>query len=174
MSAMKTIPYGTSHIPIDGLPLARFEVVKGRPFIAERPEAEIFQAAVDHPVTGLPLSEQLHPGMKVVIIIPDRTRVCGSNRLLPWVLERIAGAGLTADNVTIMFALGTHESQTVDEQRRLVGDEVWEKWRVTEPNCRDEKSLVKVGVTPRGTEVFFNHHVVDADLVILCGAITHH
>jgi nickel-dependent lactate racemase len=43
-----------------------------------------------------------------------------------------------------------------------------------EPNCRDETSLVKVGVTPLGTEVFLNHRVAEADLVILCGAVTHH
>ena len=171
---MKTIPYGESQIALGILPLERFEIVKGAAFISKRPEVEVFQEALEHPVSGLPLVERLRTGMKVAIIIPDRTRVCGSERFLPWLLETILKAGLTAHDVTIMFALGTHESQPHDEQQRLVSDSVWGKWRVVEPNCRDEKSLVKVGVTPAGTEVFLNHHVVNADLVILGGAVTHH
>jgi nickel-dependent lactate racemase len=171
---MKTIPYGESQIALDMLPLERFEIVKGAAFISERPEVDVYRDALEHPVSGLPLIDRLHPGMKVVIIIPDRTRVCGSERFLPWILETILTAGLTANDVVIMFALGTHEPQPIDEQKRLVGEGVWGKWRVMEPNCRDETSLVKVGVTPLGTEVFLNHRVAEADLVILCGAVTHH
>jgi len=171
---MKTLPYGESQIALDVLPLERFELIKGASFVSKRPEVEVFQEALEHPVSGLPLFDRLHRGMKVAIIIPDRTRVCGSERFLPWILETILKAGLTVDNVTILFALGTHESQSIEEQRRLVGGTVADKWRVAEPNCRDEKSLVKVGMTPAGTEVFLNHQVAEADLVILCGAVIHH
>ena len=171
---MKTIPYGESQIALGVLPLESFEIVKGMAFISRRPEAEVFREVLEHPVSGSPLVDRLRQGMKVAIIIPDRTRVCGSERFLPWILETIIKGGVTAHDVTIMFALGTHESQTVEERRRLVGDAVWGKWRVVEPNCRDDKSLVKVGVTPAGTEVFLNHYVAEADLVILCGAVTHH
>jgi nickel-dependent lactate racemase len=171
---MDAIPYGTTTIPLQCLPLDRFDVVMSSRFVSQESEKSIVEAALDRPVSGLSLGERLRPGIKLAIIIPDRTRVCGSDRFLPWILERVTGAGLTERDVTIIFAVGTHSLQSDDDRRRLVGDEVWSWWEVIDHNCWDEAGLVKVGTTPAGTDVYLNRRVVEADLVIACGAVVHH
>jgi nickel-dependent lactate racemase len=168
------ISYGTGEVELDGVPLDRFEVIRGDSFVSRRSEEAVFCEAMDQPVSGRPLAERLRPGMKVAVVIPDRTRVCGSDRFLPWVLERLTRAGLTGKDVTIVFAVGTHTAQSDDDRKRLLGEQVSERWRVMEPNCRDKASLVRVGITARGTEVFLNREVAEADLVVACGAVIHH
>lgn len=171
---MEELLYGTGSLSIEGLPLDRFDVVQSAPFVSQEAEIDVVAKALDQPVAGKPLVDRCHAGMKVAVIVPDRTRVCGSDRFLPWILDRLTAKGLTKKDITIIFAVGTHSKQSKEEQRSLVGDEVWNAWRVVDHNCRDEAGLVKAGVTPAGTEVFLNRVVADADLVIACGAVTHH
>jgi nickel-dependent lactate racemase len=171
---MEKLRYGTDSISLGGLPLDRFDVVQSAPFVSQEPEFDLVTRALDDPTAGKPLVEQCHAGMKVAVIVPDRTRVCGSDRFLPWILDRLTSTGLTERDITIIFAVGTHTTQSEDDQRRLIGDEVWNRWRVVDHNCRDEARLVKLGVTPAGTEVYLNRVVAEADLVIACGAVIHH
>jgi len=169
-----SLAYGTGEISLKGLPLDRFETVEGAPFVSMRSEKSVFLEALDKPVSGRTLGDQVHPGIKVAVVVPDRTRVCGSDRFLPWLLERLTGAGLTEKDVTILFAVGSHSAQSEGDRERLVGESIWEKWRVLEPNCRDEGSLEKVGTTRAGTVVFLNRYVAGADLVVAVGSVTHH
>jgi len=169
-----SLSYGSGEISLEGLPLDCFEVIKGAAFVSRRSEMSVFLAALDKPVGGKSLTDRVRPGIKVTVIIPDRTRVCGSERFLPWLLERLTGAGLTEKDVAILFAVGSHSAQSDDDRKRLVGENIWGRWRVVEPNCRDQTSLKKIGITGAGTEVLLSRHVAEADLTVAIGAVTHH
>ena len=162
---IKEIPYGMGMMRLEGVPLDRFDVIRGTRYVSERPEREVFEDALEQPVAGVPLRDRVGSEMRVAVIIPDRTRVCGSERFLPWLLNLLTNEGLTAKYVKIVIGVGTHTGHAEKDLRRLVGDQVWGKWQVVVPDCQDTTSVVKVGVTPAGTEVLLNRHVAEADLV---------
>jgi nickel-dependent lactate racemase len=51
---------------------------------------------------------------------------------------------------------------------------VGEKARIYRHDPHDAKALEYVGITRRGTPVFVNRLILDADEVVFCGSVTHH
>jgi len=71
--------------------------------------------ALAKPVGTLRLREMVRPGPRVVIVTSDLTRPWPSERLLPPVLDELAAAGIPADDVTVVMALGLHRPMTEAE-----------------------------------------------------------
>lgn len=111
--------------------------------------------------------------VKVAVVVPDITRNCAANILMPVILDKLSGAGVALSNVTVVFANGLHRKHTEVEQRRIVGDDVF--GRVTcvdhDPDASD---VVKIGTLADGTPVEVNRSVAEADGVVVTGSISVH
>ena len=131
--------------------------------------AEI-ERAMDQPIGSLKLEEIVHPGETVAIVTSDITRPVPSYKILPVILKRLFRAGIKKEDITIVFAIGSHRPHTEKEMRYLVGDKVYDSVR-----CVDSiDDFVSVGTSTSGTPFEIFGPVVRADRRICVGNIEFH
>lgn len=137
----------------------------------ERTGIDAVRDALKHPIGTPRLRDMAKPGQKVVIITSDITRPCPSHLIVPELIEELGQAGVEDKQITVVFALGSHRCHTPEEQRQLVGNEVYD--RVT---CVDaaKEGFVHIGVTASGTPVDIDPIVAGADLKVCVGNIEFH
>ena len=82
--------------------------------------AEAVRAALAQPIGAPRLRETVRPGQTVAIVVSDISRPVPSSVLLPPLLEELRLAGIPAEHITIVFALGSHRHHTPEEQRRRI------------------------------------------------------
>jgi nickel-dependent lactate racemase len=130
--------------------------------------------ALRNPIGSEPLPKIVRAGERVAILVNDITRLVRSDIFLPVLLNELNAAGIPDRDIFVVFALGIHRRQSVEEQRRIVGDEVARRVALYDHDCHDRKNLVRIGQTARGNEVWINRRVHEADRVILTGEIIYH
>lgn len=133
--------------------------------------AEAVREALKSPISTKRLGELVRPGQKIAVITSDITRPCPSHVILPELLRELSKAGVRDEDITVVFALGSHRVHTQEEQMRLVGREVFDRVR-----CVDaaREGFVHVGVTRAGTPVDIDPVVAGADVRICVGNIEFH
>ena len=127
--------------------------------------------ALRSPIGSPRLCETVNKGEKVVIITSDITRPMPSKTVLPPLLDELALAGVPDEDITVVFALGSHQPHTEEEMRYLVGDQVFERVRCID---NDMENCVHLGSTASGTPVDGFEPVVRADRRICLGNIEYH
>ena len=149
-------------------------VIEGRPAPAVDAE-EAALAAMRRPIGSAPLAETVKKGDKVCIICADVTRSWNrSDQFVIHVVNELNLAGIPDEDITILFAQGTHRTQTREEDIRVVGEEAARRIRLIQHDSRDKDGLVLVGTTTLGTPVWINKHAAEADKIILVNGITTH
>lgn len=171
------LPYGQKTLEAD-LDWGRF---LGTIDIADTPPlkdpGQALQDAFDRPI-GLdkPLRDIVGPGHSVVILVSDAFRQTGADLILPPLIAELRQAGVAEENITLLFATGTHRAPNPEEQARILGPELHVRFRtrVFVHNPYDEAGLAYVGVTSRGTPVKINRLAFEADHIIATGAVVLH
>lgn len=123
--------------------------------------------ALHHPVGTLPLREIVQPGEKVVIVTSDSTRPFPTRIVLPYVVEELLAAGIRKEDITVMFAVGSHRHMTDEERKQLAGVDLLLV-------DSDETRMRYVGTTKRGTPVEVDEGLLLADRVIALGNVEYH
>ena len=134
-------------------------------------EAEVRRALAAPPIGSAPLSQIVKPGEKIAIITSDITRPVPTWKIMPALLDALYAAGCKAEDLLLVFALGSHRSHTGEEQRHLAGERAWNEIRCVDS---DPKDCVHLGVTKNGTPVDIFRPVAEADRVICLGNIEYH
>ncbi len=138
-------------------------------------ETELVNGALDNPIGRPALKELLQPGETVCIVISDMTRSWQRMHVfLPLLVDRINTAGIGDESIQFVCATGSHRAMTKEEARVLLGPKLENRFRVISHDCRDEKNLVEVGTTSRGTVVQLNRQALAADHLIITGGIVFH
>ncbi len=127
--------------------------------------------ALQHPIGTPRLQQIVQPGEKIAIITSDVTRPLPSGQILPPLLDELYAAGVSREDVTVVFALGSHRKQTPDEMKKLVGERVFAEIRCIDG---DDSDCVQYGKTSRGTPVDIVRVVAEADRRICLGNIEYH
>lgn len=135
------------------------------------PFEETLLSSLDRPNGSLPLDQWLQGKRNVLVIVSDVTRYTGAERILPLLRARFLDR---SDGVRVLFALGNHRKHTEAERRALVSDSVYEAWPCQDHDCFDEAVLTTVGTTASGMEVKVNSLLMEADGIIITGAINFH
>lgn len=138
--------------------------------VREKGEAAV-QKALQNPIGTLQLKEMVKPGQKVVVITSDITRPVPSYKILPAVLAELWQAGANPQDVTVVFALGSHRPQTPEEMKKLVGEEVYNTVRCVDGDPHD---FVHMGITDLGTPVDITRVVAEANIRIGIANIEYH
>ena len=133
-------------------------------------EAEV-RRALKEPIGAPPLREVAKPGEKIAVITSDITRPLPSYKVLPALLDELYAAGVKPEDVTLVFALGSHRCHTAEEQRKLAGDRAYSEIRCVDSDPGD---CVHMGVTSRGTPVDIFRPVAEADRRICVSNIEYH
>jgi nickel-dependent lactate racemase len=136
---------------------------------------EAYLAALDHPVDSAPLREMVTPGGTVAITVSDITRGWQKNaETLPFLLDYLNAAGVDDEKITLIIAVGAHRQNTADEFAELCGPEVCHRVRVVNHDAWDERNMVPLGRTSRGTPVEVSRIGMEADTLILTGGVIYH
>ena len=78
-------------------------------------EEEEVRRALREPVGSPRLREILHPGQTVAIITSDLTRPMPTAKVMPPLLDELYAAGIRPEDITLVFALGSHRHQRTSE-----------------------------------------------------------
>lgn len=136
---------------------------------------EAVQAALRKPIGAPPLCEIVGPSDKVVIIVSDITRQWVRHDLfLPALCNELNAAGVPDSHIKLVVALGAHRRHTDEENIKNYGEDVVKRVAIVQSYALDKQDFVKIGTTSRGVDVTINHHVLEADKVILTGGICYH
>lgn len=133
-------------------------------------EDEILRA-LHHPVSCRRLRELVSPGEKVAVITSDVTRPMPTYAVMPFLLDELYEGGVKPEDITLIFALGSHRRQSPEEQRRLAGERAWKEIACVDSSTED---CVHIGVTSRGTPVEIDRRVAEADRRVCLGNIEYH
>ena len=129
------------------------------------------RAALDAPIGAPAIEQVVHPGEKLAIVTSDITRPCPTWVVLPPLLDRLYAAGVRREDITLVFALGSHRKHKPEEQRHLAGERAWNEIRCVDS---DPDDCVHLGVTDAGTPVDIFRPVAEADRVICIANIEYH
>jgi nickel-dependent lactate racemase len=139
--------------------------------------------AIARPVGSPPLAEIVRAkgkdpaALTACIATSDITRPVpyrGPGGILGPLLDALRGAGVRAENVTLLVGTGTHRPSTVEEKRAMFGADVVGATRVVDHACDDEAALVNVGRTRSGTDILVNRLFAGADLRVATGLVESH
>jgi nickel-dependent lactate racemase len=113
-------------------------------------------------------------GLTVAVVFSDLTRPMPNDRVLPLLLEELALAGVSDEQIVLVNALGSHRPQTEDELIRMLGSEVVDRYRIVQHDAWDDENLVEVGRNRAGRPVRVNRAYMEASVRILTGFIEPH
>ncbi|MDR7869565.1 MAG: nickel-dependent lactate racemase [Tissierellaceae bacterium] len=127
--------------------------------------------SIRNPIGTNKLNEIIKKGEKIVIVTSDLTRPLPSYEILPPLLDELYGIGVKKEDITIVFALGSHRQHTEEEKIQLVGERVYQEINCIDSNAED---CIRMGVTKAGTPVDIFRIVAEADRRICIGNIEYH
>ncbi|MGB9840098.1 nickel-dependent lactate racemase [Thermovenabulum sp.] len=168
-----SLPYGKKTMEFEIEEENILGVIDGKKFDIILNEEEEIKKALKTPIKSKPLKEMVKEGMRIAIIASDITRVAKNDVVIPLLLDELNEAGIPDDNITIITATGTHRKHEETELKALFKS-AYGRVKIIDHDARDENNLVYLGRTSRGTEIYINKRVFDADFIILTGAISYH
>ncbi|MBW3588743.1 MAG: DUF2088 domain-containing protein [Actinobacteria bacterium] len=135
------------------------------------------RAALDQPLDLPPLREVAKSRSRILIAFDDPTVPCYAPvwaEALREILKDLSAAGVREDNVWLLCANALHRQFTFDELRRLIGEEIADRFqdRLTCHDAEDSDGMVSMGQTAGGFHVDLNRRVEDSDLVIYLNCST--
>ncbi len=133
-------------------------------------EAEV-RRALEHPIASPRLQELVHPGEKIAIVTSDITRPMPTSVVMPPLLDELYAAGVRSEDITLVFALGSHRPHTGEEMIKLAGKRAFREIRCVDSDPTD---FVHMGDTAAGTPVDITRVVAEADRRICLGNIEYH
>jgi len=144
--------------------------LSANPMVHPRCGVDAVAYALNNPIGSDRLSALVHTGQTVAIITSDISRPMPTWQVLPALLEELYCAGISKNDITLVFALGSHRHHTEAEMRHLAGscfDEI---------HCvdSDPDDCIHMGTTSRGTPVDITRAVAQADIRICLGNIEFH
>ena len=91
-------------------------------------EAEV-RRALENPIGSPRLNEIVKPGETVAIITSDVTRPMPTYAVMPALLDELYAVGIRREDITLVFALGSHRKQTDAERLHLAGERAFSEIR---------------------------------------------
>ncbi|MEQ1854054.1 MAG: nickel-dependent lactate racemase [Chthoniobacteraceae bacterium] len=167
------LAYGRGHLDVE-FPDDRTSVIEPSPQRGLPDEQAAVVAALDRPVQCAPLRDLVAPGKKIVIVHTDITRATPNDRLIPWLLAYLEGAGARREDITLLNGLGTHRPNTRRELEQMLTPAVVANYRCVNHEPENDDAHVQLGVTRTGQPALINKHLVNADVRIITGFIEPH
>lgn len=135
-------------------------------------EKEAIRQALRNPIGSGSLKESVKSTDTVSIIISDITRPTPNHILVPLLIEELNHVPL--ENFVIINGTGTHRDQTREEFVQMLGDWVVDNIRIINNQCHDKDTLVNLGRSKFGCDVYLNKEYVESDFRIVTGFIEPH
>ena len=132
--------------------------------------------SIQQPIGMSPIAELVGPGSKVTISFPDRVKggfQSNSHRktCIPILVEECMNAGVREGDIRLICSNGLHRKNTKDEIRRILGDEIYDRFmprhQIVNHDSEDWDNLVDLGYDELGDRVIMNREVFESDKPVL-------
>jgi lactate racemase len=133
---------------------------------------DAIRQALRNPIGAPPLKESVKSTDTVAIVISDITRPTPNHILVPLLIEELNHVPL--ENFVIINGTGTHRDQTREEFVQMLGEWIVDNIRIVNNQCHNKESLVNVGKSRFGCDVYLNKEYVESDFRIVTGFIEPH
>jgi nickel-dependent lactate racemase len=125
--------------------------------------------------TGTPSLAQLAAGRRdACILICDITRPVPNEQILRPMLETLEGAGIPREKILILVATGLHRPNHGPELVEMVGQYIFDNYRIENHDGLSLDQHTYLGESPRGVPMWIDSRYVRADLKIATGLIEPH
>lgn len=111
---------------------------------------------------------------RVLIVVDDHSRPTPVAAFLRPILDELTAAGASKEQIEFLIATGVHRDSRPDEVEKKLGREIMSAYAWRCNNANDPAGLADLGTTSRGTRVFLNKRLLDADLIVCVGAVEPH
>jgi len=146
------------------------------PHLPPRPTPEEEEAKVKgvlkNPIGTERIEDFVKPGNGVALLVDDWTRPTPAFKVAPVVLKELGRAGVRDEDVKVIIARGTHAPLNRGQLEAKLGRRIIEGFRVQ--NHEPEENLMHLGASRKGTPVWINRAVMEADIKIAIGGICAH
>jgi nickel-dependent lactate racemase len=139
----------------------------------EDTQKEISRALAE-PVGMDRLEDWVKPGQKIVVVIDDISRPTPVNIIFPILFANLKKAGVNAEQITLIPALGVHRGMDESEIIKRIGMETLQGMKWENPDADDQEKQSFLGTTSRGTPVWINRTTAESDVIISIGCIEPH
>jgi len=133
---------------------------------------EQIKASITNLIGTPPIRELARGKREVVILFDDMTRVTRVAKIVPFVLEELAAAGIADSQIRFIVANGTHSPLNREDFAKKLGEATLTRFPVYNHNSYE--NCTYIGTTSFGTKVFVNAEVMQCDFKIAIGSITPH
>ena len=137
-------------------------------------EKSIITSALLKPIKSTLLKNFIRKNEKVLIVIPDKTRLSRLRVVMPILLNELKHIGVEEENIGIIFANGSHPPQTEEEKMLLISKQRYINYKVFEHNAFDFEKVYYAGKTSFGTPIYLNKIIKEYDKIITIAAVSHH
>lgn len=144
-----------------------------KPILAADDEGEEIKRALMEPIGSPTLLALASKAKKVIILISDYTRPTPSKVIVPHLINELINGGIKDEDISVIFCAGLHRPTTKDEMRKILGDEIFDRYTVVSHDA-EASEYENLGFTSRGTPIEINKLVADADLKISVSTIEPH
>ena len=145
---------------------------KSAPVISD--PAQACAEALSRPIGAERLGSRDLAGRRIALVVDDHSRPTPVKDFIKPVLGELASAGARDEDIDILIATGVHRASRLEEVERKIGPDVMGRYRWRCHDAYDANDLVDMGVTLRGTPVFLNKLLAQADLIVCLGALEPH
>lgn len=128
--------------------------------------------ALRNPIGTSSLHTMVRADQTVAIVISDITRPTPNHILVPAIINELHHVPL--ENFVIINGTGTHRDQTKEEFEQMLGKWIVANIRIVNNHCHDKDTLVNVGRSEYGCDIYLNKDYVEADFRIVTGFIEPH
>lgn len=168
------LAYGREGLWVDVPDRAEVTVIEPQYVPGLDDESAALRAAMAAPRGTPPLTSLVGPDDTLAIVFSDITRPMPNDRVLPVLLDVLAHAGVAAEQITLINALGTHRVQTEAELVEMLGTKIIGRYRVIQHDAWDDVNLIGVARNYSGRLVRVHRAYAEASVRILTGFVEPH
>jgi lactate racemase len=140
----------------------------------KRTETDIVQSSLHEPFESQSLEKMQLKDKFIVIVVDDNTRPTPAFKFFDLILESLLKAGASFDNILLIPALGIHTAMTAKEMQEKVGEQNLKNIKWENHDAFNKDTHHYFGKTGRGTPVWLNKKLAEADLIISIGMVEPH
>ncbi len=133
---------------------------------------EDIKTAFSNPIGTSTIQEIAKGKSNAVIAVEDISRPIQAESILEIVLHQLNMAGITNDNITLIYALGAHRPMNRQDSIKKVGLKIVDKIKIE--NHHPYENLVYIGDSYKDTPIFINKTYYDAEVKIAIGCVIPH
>ncbi|MCB4203972.1 nickel-dependent lactate racemase [Deferribacterales bacterium Es71-Z0220] len=134
---------------------------------------EIIDILNINPIYSEGLDSVIAQAKRILIILPDVTRKSGAEIFLDEIIKKIEE---NKKDFSIIFAIGTHRQLTEDEQKSILTEELYNKYRhkILKHDCEDMELFEYYGKTKNNTPILINRAYLEHDTIIPIASVSYH